>query len=244
VLILSQPSTLRSSVNKNQMDQNMPKLKTNYFYCPIFLAAMFLNPFDCNINVESWTMLVFLEVPQRLVLVLAGCPIAAVCDGNGFTLRFFLDGDVAGGWVSLQEVGPWCRRVGLGPAPTLPVVSQRQSVSRGGDVRPGDLDVGQGGDVLQSLGVAPTVGNLEHIRGILLVVLGEEKNVPVKRVDCHGFAVTMIVRISNMDVLDILGADHDVLPVPVLRHLWLLKLVDGERGPGKEENGRRQNHLT
>ena len=77
VLIPSQPSTLRSSVNNNQADQNMTKLMTNCFYCPIFLAAMFLNHCDCNINVESWTMLVFLEVPQRLVLVLAGCPIAA-----------------------------------------------------------------------------------------------------------------------------------------------------------------------
>ena len=147
-------------------------------------------------------------------------------------MRLLLDRDVARGRVSPQEVGPWCRSRGLGPAPTLPVVGQRQRVSRGRDVRPGDQDVRQGGDVLKSLGVTPTVGNLEHVGGVLLVVLGEEKDVPVERVDCHGFTVTMIVRISNVYVFDILGSDHDVLPVPVLGHLWLHKLVDGERGPG------------
>ena len=89
--------------------------------------------------------------------------------------------------------------------------------------------------MLQGLGVARAMGHLEHLGLVVLVVLGEEQDVSVERIDCHSFTVVCMVGIFHVDVLNFVGADHNIMPVPVVRYFWLLELVNCKRGPGEDK---------
>ena len=88
-----------------------------------------------------------------------------------------------------------------------------------------DLSVGQGGHIFESLGVPGSmVGHPVHVGPAVAIVLGEEQDVIVVRVNGHSFAViALVVRILDMDVLDFVCADMNI---SAFVHLWLLKLVD------------------
>ena len=78
--------------------------------------------------------------------------------------------------------------------------------------------------------------HLEHLGLMMLVVLCEEEDIGIEWVDCHSFAVVVsVVGILDVDVLNFLGADHNIVPVPVVGHFWLLELVNSKRGPGDDE---------
>ena len=92
-----------------------------------------------------------------------------------------------------------------------------------------DLSVGQGGHILQSLGVTGSMGHFVHVGPAVTIVLGEEQDVIVVRVNSHSFTViALVVRILDMDVLDFVCTDMNI---SAFVHLWLLKLVDCQRGP-------------
>ena len=92
-----------------------------------------------------------------------------------------------------------------------------------------DLSVGQGGHILKSLGVTGSMGHPVHVGPAVAIVLGEEQDVIVVRVNCHSFAViALVVRILDVDVLDFVCTDMNISSFV---NLWLLKLVDCQRGP-------------
>ena len=76
------------------------------------------------------------------------------------------------------------------------------------------------------------MGHLENLGLVVLVVLCEKQDISVERVDCHSFAIVSPVGILDVDVFNFLRANHYVVPVPVIRHFWLLELINGEGRPG------------
>ena len=151
----------------------------------------------------------------------------------------------AGGWVCPKVVNPsppsW-----LGPTVAFRVIDQGQGVSRWGDICPSDGPYREGGDVLHGLGVPCPMGHLEHIAHSIVVVLSEDKDISVQRVNSHSFGVEDLGGIPYVDVLDLLGIDDNVPFAIVRRHQWLLELVDGEGVPGGRRNRQKgsRNHLV
>ena len=121
------------------------------------------------------------------------------------------------------------------PAPPLPVVGQRKRVPRGRDVGACDQHQGQRGHVLEDPGVVPPMGHRVHSGLVVLMVLGEEKDVSIQRVYCQSLTVMCVIWILDLDVLNILGANHNVVSIPVLGHAWLLELVNCEGRPDKKD---------
>ena len=83
--------------------------------------------------------------------------------------------------------------------------------------------------MLKSLGVTGSMGHPVHVGPAVAIVLGKEQDVIVVRVNGHSFAViAFVVRILDMDVLDLVCTDMNISS---FMNLWLLKLVDCQRGP-------------
>ena len=90
--------------------------------------------------------------------------------------------------------------------------------------------------MLEGLGVARAMGHLEHLGLMMIVVFCEEEDIAIVGVNCHCFAVVVgVVGILDVDVLNVVGADHNVMTIPVVGHFWLLELVNSKRGPGDDE---------
>ena len=65
----------------------------------------------------------------------------------------------------------------------------------------------------------------------MLVVLCEEQNISVYRVNCHSLAVLNVIGILDADALNISGPDRNAVPMPAVGHSGLLELVYSLGGP-------------